>query len=224
MSDSLWPHESQHTRPPCPSPTPGVYPNPRPLSGWCHPTISTSVVPFSSHPQSFPASESFPMSQLFSSGGQRIGVSASASVFPLNFQGWFPLGWTGWISLLSKGLSRVSSNTTVQTHQSSILWRSAFFMVQLSHPYTTTGKTIALTIQTFFVGKVMPLLFNMLCSFAITFLPWSKYLNFTVAVTVHSEFWVKENKVCHCFPYFPICLPWSDGAGYHDLSFLNVEF
>ena len=113
MSDSLRPHESLHARPPCPSPTPGVHPNPCPLSQWCHPTISSSVVPFSSCSQSFPASGSFQMSQLFSSGGQSIGASASISVFPMNTQDWPPLGWTGWISSQSKGLSRVFSNTTV---------------------------------------------------------------------------------------------------------------
>ena len=117
MSDSLWPHESQHARPPCPSPMPGVYPNSCPSSWWCHPAISSSVIPFSSCLQSLPASESFPMSQLFASGGQSIGVSVSASVLPMNTQDWSPLGWTGWISLQSKGLSRVFSNTTVQKHQ-----------------------------------------------------------------------------------------------------------
>ena len=117
MSDSLQPHEPQHARPPCPSPTSGVYPNPCPLSRWCHPTISSSAVPFSSCPQYFPATWSFPMSQLFASGGQSIGLSASTSVFPMNIQDWSPLGWTGWISLQSKGLSRVFSNTTVQKHQ-----------------------------------------------------------------------------------------------------------
>ena len=113
-SDSLRPHESQHTRPPCLSPTPGVHPNPGPSSQWCHPTISPSVVPFSSCPQSFPASGSFQMSQLLASGGQSIGVSASTSVLPKNTQDWSPLGRTGWISLQSKELSRVFSNTTVQ--------------------------------------------------------------------------------------------------------------
>ena len=117
VSDSLQPHELQHSRPPCPSPTPGVHPNPCPSSWWCHPPISSSVVPFSSCPQSLPASGSFPMSQLFTWGGQSIGVSASASVLPMNTQNWSPLGWTGWISLQSKGLSRVFSNTTVQKHQ-----------------------------------------------------------------------------------------------------------
>ena len=117
MSDSLWPHGLQHVRPPCSSPTPGVYSNSHPLSPWCHPTISPSVVPFSSHLQSFPTSGSFQMSQFFESGGQSIGVSVSASVLPMNTQDWIPLGWTDWISLLSKGLSRVFSNTTVQKHQ-----------------------------------------------------------------------------------------------------------
>ena len=111
VSDSLRPHESQHSRPPCPSPTPRVHPNPCPLSWWCHPTISFSVVSFSSCPRSFPASGSFPMSQLFISGGQSIGVSASTAVLSMNTQDWSPLGWIGWISLQSKGLSRVFSNT-----------------------------------------------------------------------------------------------------------------
>ena len=124
MSDSLWPHWLQHTRSPCPSPTTGVYSNSCPLSQWWHPTISSSVIPFSSHLQSFPAPGSFQMSQLFTSGGQSIGVSASTSVLPMNIQGLFPLGLIGWISLQSKGLSTVFSNTTVQKHQ--------FFGAQLS--------------------------------------------------------------------------------------------
>ena len=121
---TLRPHGLQHARPPCPSPTPRTYSNSRPLCQWCHPTISSSVVPFSSCPQSFAASGSFEMSQFLASGGQSVGVSASASVLPVNIQEWFPLGWTGWISLQSKGLSRVFSNTTVQKHQ--------FFCAQLS--------------------------------------------------------------------------------------------
>ena len=116
MSDSLWPHGLQYARPPCPSPTPGVYSNSCPLSQWCHPASSSSVIPFS-HLQTFPASGSFQMSQFFASGGQNIGVSASTSVLPMNIQDWLPLEWTGWISLQSKGLSRVFSNTTVQKHQ-----------------------------------------------------------------------------------------------------------
>ena len=123
MSDSLWPHEPQHARPPCPSLTLRVYPNPCSLSRWCHPTISSSVVPFSSCPQSFRASGSFELSQLFASGGQTIEVSASTAVLPMNTQDW-SLGWTGWIALQSKGLSRVFFNTTVQKHQ--------FFIAQLS--------------------------------------------------------------------------------------------
>ena len=116
VSKSLRPHEPQHARPPCPSPTSRAYPNSCPLSQWCHLAISSSVVPFSSCPQSLPASGSFQMSQLFTSGSQSTGVSASASVLPMNTQDWSPLGWTGWISLQSKGLSRVFSNTTVQKH------------------------------------------------------------------------------------------------------------
>ena len=145
---------------PVPTPTPRAYPNSCPLNRWCHPTISSSVIPFSSCPQSFPATGSFKMSQLFTSGGHGIGASASASVLPVNMQGWFSLGLTGLISLMSKGLSRVFSSTTIQKAS---IWCSAFFMVQLSHPYMTTGKTIALTRQTF-AGKVTSLLFNMLSS------------------------------------------------------------
>ena len=124
MSNSLRPHEWQHARPPCPSPTAGVHPNPCPLRRWCHLTILSSVIPFFSCPQSFPASGSFQMNQLFSWCGQSIRVSASASVLRMNTQDWSPLGWTGWISLQSKRFSRVSSNTTVQKHQ--------FFSTQLS--------------------------------------------------------------------------------------------
>ena len=145
MSDSLRSHELQHARPPCPSPTPGVHPNSCLLSQWCHQAISSYVIPFSSCLQSIPASWSFQISQFFSSGGQSIGAVASASVLPMNIQDWFPLGWTGWISLQSKGLSSL-----LQHHNSkaSILSCSAFFTVQLSHPYMTTGKSIALTRQT----------------------------------------------------------------------------
>jgi len=137
VSDSLQPHKSQHARPPCPSPTPGVHPNSCPSSRWRHPAISSSVIPFSSCPQSLPASESFPVSQLFAWSGQRIGVSALASVLPMNTQDWSPLGWTGWISLQSKGLSRVFSNTTVQKHQ--------FFSTQLSSQSNSHIHTVAKT-------------------------------------------------------------------------------
>ena len=165
------PHELQHARPPCSSPTPGVHSDSHPSSQWCHPAISPSVIPFCSCPQSLPASESFPMNQLFAWGGQSFGVSALASFLPKNTQGWSPLEWTGWISLQSKGPLR----SLLQHHSSkaSILWSSAFFTVQLSYPYMTTGKTTALTRRTF-VGKVMSLLFNMLSRWVITFLPRSK--------------------------------------------------
>ena len=159
VSNSLRPHESQHARPPCPSQTPGVHSDSCPSSQWCHPAISSSVVPFSSCPQPLPASESFPMSQLFAWGGQSIGVSALASFLPKKSQDWSPLEWTGWISLQSKGLSRVFSNTTVQKHQ--------FFSAQLSSQSNShirtwpLEKTIALTGWTC-VGKVMSLLLNML--------------------------------------------------------------
>jgi len=155
---------------PCPSPTPRACSNPCPLNQWCHPTISSSVVPFSSHLQSFPASGSFPMSQFFASGSQSIGALASASVLPINIQDWFALGWTG-------SRAQGTLRGLLQHHSSkvSILWCSAFFMVQLSHPYMTTGKTIALTRQTF-VDKVMSLLFHMLFRFIAAFLPRRNHL------------------------------------------------
>ena len=171
MSDSLRPHGLHHARLPSPSQTPGACSNSCLLSWWYHPTVSSSVIPFSPCLQSFPASGSFPVSQFFPSGGQSIGASASASVLPMNFQDWFPLGWTGWISLQSKGLSRVFS----QHHSSKVCRHSAFFIVQLSHPYMTTGKTMALTRWTF-VGKVMSLLFYVLSRVVIASLPRSKCL------------------------------------------------
>ena len=134
MSDSLWPHETQHTRPPCPSATPRVHPNPCLLSRWCHPIISFSVIPFSFCLQSFPASGSFPMGQLFASGGQSIRDSASASILPINSQHWFPLRLTGLISSLSKGLSRGFSST-FSSSKASVLWCLAFFIVQFSYLY-----------------------------------------------------------------------------------------
>ena len=171
VSDSLLPCGLQHSRPPCPPPTPGACLNSCPSSRWCHPTISSSAVLFSSCLQSFPASGSFPVSQFFTSGGQSIGVSASASVLSMNIQNWSPLGWTGWISLQSKGLSRVFSNTTVQKHQ--------FFHAQLYSPTLTSihdyWKTVAFTRLTF-VTQVMSLLFRMLSRLAIAFLLRSKHL------------------------------------------------
>ena len=150
MSNALWPHDLQHARPPCPSPAPGVHSNSRPSSQWFHPAISSSVVPFSSCPQSFPASGSFPVSQLFAWGGQSIGVSASASVLPMNTQDWSPLR-IDWLDLLAV---QGTLKSLLQHHSSkaSILRHSALFTVQLSHPYMTTGKTIALTRWTFLLG------------------------------------------------------------------------
>ena len=168
---TLWLHGPQHARPPCPAPSPRACPSSCPWSRWCYPTISYSATLSSFSLQSFPSSGSLPMSRLFATGGQSIGASASVSVLPMSIQGWFP--WLmDLISLLSKGLSRVFSSTTVQTL--SILWRSAFFMVQLLHPYMTTEKTIALT-RRIFVSKVISLLFTTLSRFIIAFLPKSKH-------------------------------------------------
>ena len=172
VPNSLWPNELQHAMPLCPSPTPGIHSNSCPLSRWCHPTISSSVVPFSSCLQSFAASGSFPISQFFASGDQSIGISVSASVLPMNIKDWFPLGWTGWISLLSKGLPRIFSNTTVQKHQFSGL---SFLYSPALTSIPDYWKTIALTRWTF-VGKVMSLLFNMLSRLVINFLPRRKSL------------------------------------------------
>ena len=210
VSDSLWPHGLQHSSLPCRSPTPGSYSNSRPSSRWCHLTISSSVVPFSSCFQSFPASTSFLMNWLFASRGQSIGVSASASVLPMNIQDWFPLELTCWFSLLSKGLSGIFSNTTTQKHQffgiQSSLWSN-------SHIHTwLLEKTIALTIRTF-VGKVMSLLLNVLSRFVIAFFPRSKNLLISwwqppSAVILEPQK-IKSVPVFHCFPIY---LPWSDGT------------
>ena len=174
LSDSLRPHGLQHTRPPCPSPTPRVYSNPCPLSWWCHPAISSSAIPFSSHLQSFPASGFFQMSQFLASGGQSIGISACFIISPFN-------EYSGLISFRVDQLDLLPVQGTLKSllqhysSKASILRCSAFFIVWLSHPYTITGKTIALTRWTF-VGKVMSLLCNMLSRLVITFLPRSKCL------------------------------------------------
>ena len=175
VSNYLQPHGLQHARLPCPSLSPGICFNSCPLSWWCHPTISSSVTPFSSCLWSFPASRYFPVNKLFTSGGQSIGASTSASVLPMSIQGWFPLRLTGLISLQSKGLSRVFFSTTVW--KASILPYSALFMVQLSQLYVTTGKTIALTILTS-VHKVMSLLFNSLSRVVspLEYSNWSSWL------------------------------------------------
>ena len=211
MSDSLWLHGLQHTMPPCPSPTPGVYSNSCPLSEWYHPTISSSVVPFSSCLQSFTASGSFPMSQFFASGGQSIRVSASASVLPMYIRDWFPLGLTGCISFLSKGLSGIFFNISV--------WKYQFFS---AHPSLwsnsmTTRKITALIIQNF-VSKVKCLLFSMLSVFVIAILSRSKCLlisqlqSLTVSV-------ILEPKKIKSVTVSPIHLSWSDGTKCHGFHF-----
>ena len=216
MSDSLWSHGLQHTRPPCPSPAPRACLNSCPLNQWCHPTIASSVIPFSCL-KSFPASGSFLMCQLFTSGGQSIEALVSASVLPMNIQDWFPLGLTGLNSLRSKGLSKVFSNTTVQKHQflsvQPSLWSN-------SHIHTWLLEKKHRFDYWIFVGKIMSLFFNMLSRFVIAFLPRSKCL---LISWLQSPSEAQENKVCHCFYWFPIYFPWSDGTGCHDLSFLNVE-
>ena len=173
MSKSLWPHEPQHARPPCPSPTPRLHPNPCPLHQWCHPSISSSVILFASCPQSFPALGSVQMSQLSTSDSKSIGASASTSVPPMNTQDWSPLG-CNWLDLLAVQ-GTLKSLLQHRSPKASILWHSAFFIFQLSHPYMTPGKTIALT-RRIFVGKVMSLLFNVLSRLVIPFLPRSKHL------------------------------------------------
>ena len=182
LSNSLWSHGLQHTRLLCPTPTPRVFSDSCPLGQWCYPTISSSVVPFSSSFQTIPTSGSFPMNQSFVSDGQITG--ASASVLSMNTQDWFPLGWICWVSGTLESLLQCHSS------KASILWHSAFFIVQLSHPYMTPGKTIPLARWTF-VGKVMSLPFNMLSRLVITFLSRSKYLpssSSMAAVTIWSDF------------------------------------
>ena len=215
---TLLPHGLQHARLLCLSLSPGVCSNP--CSLWCHPTISSSVIPFSSCPESYPASGYFPMNQLFASGGQSIAASTSTSVLPMNIQDWFPLELTGWISLLSKGLSRVFSNTTVRKHQffnaQAFLWSSSHSV----HDYWENQSFYYMHL----CQQVTSLLFNTLSRFFIAFLPRSKHLNFMAVVTICSDFGTQKNKVSHCFHCVPICLPWSDGTTCHDLHFLNVEF
>ena len=193
MSSCLRFHGLQHTRPPCPSPTPGGYSNSSPLSWWCHLTISSSVIIFSSRPQSFPASGSFQMSQLFASGGQSIGISASASVLPKNIS--FRIDWLDLLAVQGTLKSLLQHHT-----KASILQHWAFFIVQISHPYMTTRKTIVLTKWTF-VGKVMSLLVshNFSSKEQVSF-------NFMAAVTICSDFGARKGKVSHCFYCFPfIC-------------------
>ena len=190
MSDSLWAHELQYARVCCPSPTPRACSNWCPLSRWCHPTISSSVIPFSFCLHSFPVSGSFPKSQLFASGNQSIGASTSSSFHPMDIQGWFSLGLTSLISFQSKGLSRVFSSATIQRHH--------FFSVQ---PSLWSNSHIYTWLYSFgfmnFVDKLMSLLFNMLSRFAIVFLPRRKHILISWLRTVHSDFGAQEKKICH---------------------------
>ena len=201
-------HGLRHTRLLCPPQSPGVCSNSCPWKWWLYLTISSSVTPFSFCLQSYPALGSFPMSHLFTSGGQSIGASDSASVLPMNIQYWFSLGLTGFDLLAVQETLK----SLLQHHSSkaSILRRSASFIVQLLHPYMTTGKTIALTRGTF-VGKVTSLLFNMLSRLVIIFLPRSKHLLISWLQS-RSEVILEppQNKVSHCFHCFPIYLPWSE--------------
>ena len=216
----MQPHGLLHTRLLCLSLSPRVCSNFCPPSQWCCLIISSYAAPFSYCPQSFPTSASFSMTWLFASGGQSIRASVSALVPPMSIQDWFPLGLTGLISLLSKGLSRVFSNTTVQKHQ----FCAQPSLQSSSHIHTRLLETIALTIWTF-VGKVVSLLFNMLSRFVITFLPRSKRLLISWLQSPSAViFGAAQNKVCQWFHCFPIYLPWSDGTVCHDVCFLNVEF
>ena len=203
--------------PGCASPSFAAYSNSCPLSQWYHPTISSAIVPFSACLRS--ASGSFLISRLFTLGDESIGVSASASVLPVNTQDWSPLGWTGWISLQwdSQESSPIPQLKSISSSG------SAFFIAQLTHPYVTTGKTIALAIWAF-VGKVMSLLFNMLFGFVIAFLPRSKCLFISWLQSPSVVNLEPKKIVSHCFHYFPIYLQWNDGTRCHDLSFLKVEF
>ena len=221
MLNSLQPHALQHATLSCPSPTPRACSHSCQLSRWCHPTISSSVIPFSSCLQSFPALGSLSVSQFFTSSGQSIKASAPATVLPINIQNWFPLWLTGLIILAIQEILK----DLLQHHRSkaSILRHSTFFMVQLSHPYMTTGKTIALTRWTL-VSKVMSLLFNMLSMLVIAFLPGSKcllisWLQSLSAVTLEP----KKIKFVTFFHCFSIYLPWIDRTGFHDLHFQTLS-
>ena len=219
MSDSLRPHGLQHSRPPCPSSTPRVYSNSCPLSQWCHPIISSSVVPFSSCLQSFPASGSFPMNHFFTSGGQSIRISAShqSSQWILGLIS-FRMGWLDLLAVQG------TLKSLLQHHSSkaSILQCSAFFTVQLSHPYMTTGKTIALTRRAF-VGKVTHLLFNTPSGLVITFPLRSKCLLISQLQSPSTVILDTKKIKSASFHCFSIYLPWSDGTRCHDLSFLSVD-
>ena len=204
MSDSLWPHGLQHASLACPSISPGVCSNSCPLSWWCHPSISSSVAPFASCPQSFPASQLIPVNELALCIRWPKYWSFNFSLSPSNEYSGLTSFKIDWCDLLAV---QGTLKSLLQHHDSKalFLWCSTFFMVQLSHPYLTTGKTIALTIWTFVI-KVTLLLFNMLSWFVISFLPGSKHFNFMAAVTICNDFGAQEKKLCHCFNFPPsIC-------------------
>ena len=214
MSDSLRPHGVQHARLPCPSPTPWAYSNSHASSQWCHPTISSSVVPFSSCLQSFPVSGSLAVLHIRWPKYWHFGFSLSPSNEYSRLIS-FRIDWLGLLAV------QESSPTPLKRINSLAF---SFLYIQLSYSYMTTGKTIALTRWTF-VGKIMSLLFNVLSRLVITFLPRCKHLLISwLHLTICSDFGAPKNKVSHCFHCFPIYLPWSDGTRCHDLSFLNVEF
>ena len=216
MSNSLQHHGLQHARLPCPSLYPRVCSNSCPLSQWCHPTISSSVTCFSSCPQSFPASWSFPMSWLFASSGQSIGTSVS--VLPMNIQGWFPLGWLVWSPRSPRDSQESSPGPQLESINSSALGPYGPTLTSI-HDYWENHSFDIWT----FVSQVMSLLFNMLSGFVIAFLPRSKCLLISWVQSLSTVI-LEPRKICHCFHFFPIYFPWSDGTGCHDLSFLNVEF
>ena len=218
VSDFLWPHGLQRTRLPCPSPSPRVFPSSCLFNQWCHSMISSSAVPFSSCLQSFPKSGSFPMNRLFTSDGQSI--RDSASVLPMNIQGWFFFR-IGWFDLLEPmGFSRVFSNTQLKSINSSVLSFLYGPTLTAIHDYWRNHSFDYVD----FFGKVMSLLFNMLSRLVITFLPRNKNLLISWLQSPSAHFGAKENKVCHCFHCFPVYIPWSDGTGCYELSFLNIEF
>ena len=221
VSDPLQPPGLQHARLPCTSPTPRACSNSLPSSQWSHPAISSSVVSISSCLQSFPASAYFSHESVLCITWPKY-RSFSFSISPSNEYSALIFFRMDWLDLL---VVQGTLKSLLQLHSSeaSILWHSVFFIVQLSHPYMTTGKTIALTKRAF-VGKVMSLLFNKLSRLILTFLPRSKRLLIMAAVTICSNFGAQENKICHCSHFFLIYLAWSDGTGCHDLHFLNVEF
>ena len=220
MSNFLRPHELQHARPPCPSPTPGAHSDLHPSSQWCHPAISSFVVPFSSCPQSLPASQSSPMCQLFAWGGKSTGVSALASFLPKKSQGWSPPEWTGWISLQSKDAQESSPAPQFKSINSLVLSFLHSPTLTSIHDY---WKDHSLDLTDLCWQSNVSVL-NMLSRLIITFLPRSKrflisWLQAPSAVTLEP----KKKEVGHCFHCFPIYFPWSDGTGCHDLCFLNVE-